>query len=64
MMKEYMTQLLKDAAAAHHVYEKSLGGPDANWEGWYAAHMLTQMRNDFGYRVSNPLHYDNYRSVG
>lgn len=50
-----MTQLLKDAASAHHRHEAALGGPDADWEAWYANHMLNQMRNDFGSAPQNPL---------
>lgn len=56
MMSEgYLRDLLAQAAAAHHVFETESGKPDENWQGWYANHMLRQMRNDFGRSPSNPL---------
>lgn len=33
---DQLTQALKDAAAAHHVYEAGLGHADENWPAWYA----------------------------
>lgn len=31
-----LTQLLKDAAVAHHTFEATLGHADADWPAWYA----------------------------
>lgn len=36
---------LRAAAQAHHVYEKSLGHPDADWAGWYAKWMVEHPTN-------------------
>lgn len=55
MTNVYMTELLKQAAAAHHEYEQQSGKPDAEWEKWYADFMMNQMRNDFGFAPGNPL---------
>jgi hypothetical protein len=42
--KEYiaprMAMLLKQAADAHHEYERILGHPDADWPAWYAAYIV------------------------
>jgi hypothetical protein len=37
-----LTQLLKDAAAAHHVFEQGLGKADPNWPEWYAAYITSE----------------------
>ena len=49
-MAERLTEALRDAAEAHHTYEVELGGPDADWQPWYAQHM-TRTLNDAGYRL-------------
>jgi hypothetical protein len=47
-----LLDLLKRAAAAHHIYEKrELGGVyDKDWPQWYAAHM-TKALVDAGYKI-------------
>jgi len=49
---EVILDLLKEAAAAHGVYEaEELGGVfDEGWPEWYAAHM-TRALADLGYRL-------------
>lgn len=32
---------LRDAQSAHHVYEQTLGHPDANWADWYAGYIVS-----------------------
>lgn len=32
---------LRDAQAAHHVYEETLGHADANWADWYAGYIVS-----------------------
>jgi len=48
-----IVNLLKRAAEAHGVYEKTeLGGKyDTNWPLWYAAHM-TRALAEAGYRIA------------
>lgn len=31
---------LREAAAAHHEFEKTLGHPDADWASWYADYIF------------------------
>ena len=38
-----LTELLKDAATAHHKYEESLGKPHAEWAEWYAAYIFSKL---------------------
>ncbi len=49
---ELIEDLLKGAAAAHHVYDTNeLGGVrDDDWPGWYARHMAVSLANA-GYRI-------------
>ncbi len=34
-----LAQLLREAAAAHHSFEVTLGHPDEAWPEWYARHI-------------------------
>lgn len=43
MNKQILAQLLKDAAAAHHVFEQQQGKPDANWPEWYADYIANHI---------------------
>lgn len=36
---ERLTQLLRDAAKAHHEYEEKLGERHEDWPPWYAQYM-------------------------
>ena len=51
-----MTQLLKDAGAAHHDFEVKSGVPDAAWAEWYAGWMTSQggLKDDAG-RIAQQL---------
>jgi hypothetical protein len=40
---EKLTQLLKDAANAHHEYESVLGRADSDWQSWYAAYIVGRL---------------------
>ena len=44
---------LKNAAAAHGIHEKELGGSDPDWPQWYAAHM-TRALSAAGYHLTGP----------
>ena len=43
-----LAALLKDAQEQHHVYEKSLGHIDANWQDWYANYMASYSFKQYG----------------
>lgn len=40
MNETKLTKLLKEAAAAHHLYEETLGAPDSSWPEWYAGYIM------------------------
>ena len=40
--EEDLSRLLKNASAAHHIYEQGLGHADEDWAGWYAEFILAQ----------------------
>ncbi len=40
---EQLTQLLRDAEAAHGKYEESLGHADPDWPRWYSEYILDQV---------------------
>lgn len=37
-----LTTALQQAAEAHHEYERTLGHPDGDWAGWYAAWIINR----------------------
>ena len=41
-----LTEILIEARHAHHVYERRLGHPDANWAAWYARHIVDRCLED------------------
>lgn len=45
---EKMTELLKEAEAAHAEFEKSLGKPDEDWPAWYAKFIVAKIREEAG----------------
>jgi hypothetical protein len=42
---ERLAELLREAEAAHAVYERELGHRDEDWPGWYARYILEQLRS-------------------
>jgi hypothetical protein len=42
--EKQLAQLLREAAAAHHSFENTLGHSDENWPEWYAKHILTTLQ--------------------
>jgi hypothetical protein len=48
LTKEQLTQLLRQAEAAHADYEKKLGKRDDDWPAWYAVFILDQLREGTG----------------
>lgn len=43
--EEQLAAALRDAAAAHHIFEE-LNGKDANWPEWYAAYIFTKVQTN------------------
>lgn len=43
---KYLERLLKDAAAAHHIYESNLSTTDEDWPAWYARYMCERIQSD------------------
>jgi len=39
-----LAQLLREAAAAHHSFESTLGHPDQDWPEWYAKHIVVKLQ--------------------
>lgn len=51
-MTDRLTDALRAAADAHHVYEQE-HGTDPDWPRWYAEHMTRSLAED-GYRLTGP----------
>lgn len=43
--EENLAQLLEEAQAAHHEYEKTMDGSDDEWAKWYAAYIRRQVES-------------------
>jgi len=43
--KEELAKLLREAEAAHGVYEQGLGHRDDNWPAWYAEFIVKKLRD-------------------
>jgi hypothetical protein len=41
--KERLAELLREAADAHHEYEKDLGERDDDWPAWYAEYVIGRL---------------------
>jgi hypothetical protein len=41
---EQLARLLKEAEAAHAVYEKTLGKRDDAWQEWYADYIIKKIK--------------------
>ncbi len=51
-MTDRLTDALRAAADAHHLYEQE-HGTDPDWPRWYAEHMTRSLAED-GYRLTGP----------
>ena len=55
-----LTELLQNAAIAHHEYESKLGQPDKDWAPWYAQWIVDHTDNRPLVTRLQPTGFDDY----
>lgn len=51
--KEQLIELLNEASAEHHAYEKKLDGKDDDWAGWCAEFIFSRLDEVSGAETAN-----------